>query len=104
MTRFLLAAAATLIAAPAVASTYSATPATAPTFSKVTAKDVRWSCADGTCQGATDLSRPLIICQDLAKKAGRIDKFVADGRAFGGDDLAKCNKDAKGGSAIANAN
>lgn len=105
MTRFLTAlSAATLLASPALAGSYVAKPAAAPAEAKITAKDIRWSCADGACRGTTELSRPVVLCQDLAKKAGRIDSFIVDGRALGADDLAKCNKDAKGGAAVANAN
>lgn len=105
MTRFLTVfSAATLLASPALAGSYVAKPTTAPVEAKITAKDIRWTCADGACRGSTELSRPVVLCQDLAKKAGRIDSFIADGRALGADELAKCNKDAKGGSAIANAN
>lgn len=105
MTRLLTALAATaLIASPAFAGSYVAKPVSAPTEAKIIGKDIRWTCADGACRGATELSRPVVLCQDLAKKAGRIDSFIADGRALTADDLAKCNKDAKGGSAVANAN
>ena len=41
--------------------------------------------------GSTDTSRPLVICQDLAKRAGRLESFVADGRALGAAELDKCN-------------
>ena len=46
----------------------------------------------------------MVLCQGLAKKAGRIEKFVADGRALGETELAACNafaKPAKDGAAIA---
>lgn len=105
MTRLLTALAATaLIASPAIAGSYVAKPVATPADAKITGKDIRWSCAGGSCRGTTELSRPVVLCQDLAKKAGRIDSFIADGRALAADDLAKCNKDAKGGSAVANAN
>ncbi|WP_037498994.1 CC_3452 family protein [Sphingomonas jaspsi] len=105
MTRLLAAIAATaLIASPALAGSYVAKPAAAPADAKITGKDIRWNCAGGSCHGTTELSRPVVLCQDLAKKAGRIDSFLADGRALAADELAKCNKDAKGGSAVANAN
>lgn len=105
MTRFLTAlSAAALCASPALAGSYVAKPAAAPAEAKITGKDIRWTCADGACRGSTELSRPVVLCQDLAKKTGRIESFLADGRALGADDMAKCNKDAKGGAAIANAN
>jgi hypothetical protein len=56
---------------------------------------MNWSCASGTCQGATDESRPAVLCQALAKQAGRVESFLVDGRAFSDAELAKCNASAK---------
>ena len=107
MTRFAaLFAAATLLAAPAAAGTYSAKPIAAPATSKIIGKDISWVCGPDACQGSTDASRPLVLCQDLAKRAGRLQSFVADGRALGTAELDKCNAAAKDGApkALANAN
>jgi carboxylesterase type B len=99
MTRFApIFAAAALIAAPAMAGSYSAKPLAAPAATKIIGKDISWSCAAGSCQGSTDASRPLVLCQDLAKRAGRLESFVADGRALSADQLDKCNASAKGGT------
>ena len=86
----LVISAATFIAAPATAATYSAKPAT-PISERFVARDITWACGPDTCQGSTLESRPVVLCQSLAKRAGRIDAFVVDGRAFGADELAKCN-------------
>ena len=51
--------------------------------------------AAAACQGATDESRPLVLCQSLAKRAGRLDSFVADGRALSAAELERCNASAK---------
>jgi hypothetical protein len=93
--------AATLIAAPAFAGTYSAKPVAAPTAGKIIGKDISWTCAGGSCRGSTEASRPLVLCQDLAKHAGRIESFTADGQALSAEQLAKCNTAAKGGDAPA---
>ena len=49
-----------------------------------------------------------MLCQGLAKRAGRLESFVANGRAFGSAELGKCNAFAKGAVAaersLANAN
>ena len=47
-----------------------------------------------------------MLCQNLAKKAGRIESFVVNGRAFAAAELDKCNKFAPAGgdTAIARAN
>ena len=105
MTRFAaLIAASALFAAPALGANYSAKPLAAPTAAKIAGKDIGWSCSAGQCKGATDASRPLVICQDLAKRAGRLENFLADGRALGSADLEKCNSRAAAPTALAHAN
>jgi len=42
-----------------------------------------------------------VLCQSLAKRAGRIESFVADGRAFTAAELDRCNASAKGAKASA---
>jgi len=107
MTRFApIFAAAALIAAPAMAGTYSAKPLTAPAAAKIIGKDISWACGAEACQGSTDASRPMVLCQDLAKRAGRLQSFVADGRSLSVAELDKCNASAKDGApkALANVN
>lgn len=90
-------------AAPATASTYSATLAS-PTSQRIISRDIVWNCATGACQGATEESRPAVICQSLARQAGKIGNFSTDGRAFTSAELDKCNTAAKsptGGSIAA---
>ena len=101
-----LIAAASFLAAPALAGTYSAKPVAAPAASKIMGKDIRWACAGGTCRGSTDTSRPLVLCQDLAKRAGRLESFAADGQQLSAEELAKCNSAARddGAPALAKAN
>lgn len=95
MLRFALALSAiALTAAPAAASNYSAKPA-APVGGRFIARDITWNCGPDACQGATDESRPVVLCQSLAKHAGRIDSFLVDGRAFTPAELAQCNSAAK---------
>ena len=84
MTRFaaLLLAAASLVAAtPAFAGSYSAKPVAAPTAARIIAHDISWTCGPDACQGNTEESRPAILCQGLAKRAGHLDSFIANGRA-----------------------
>ena len=83
-----------LTAGSAAASTYSATPATQTTARFVTS-DITWNCAGTACQGSTEESRPVVLCQSLAKRTGKIDTFLVDGRPLGDADLAKCNTAAK---------
>ncbi len=103
-----LVAAAALTATPALAGTYSAKPVTASTAARIIARDISWTCGPDACQGSTEESRPVVLCQGLAKRAGRLSSFIANGRAFDAAELDKCNVSAKGGAttapSLANAN
>ena len=91
---------AALAAGPALATNYSAKPIAQP-GQKVVARDVIWACGPAACQGSTDESRPAIVCQSLAKKVGRLESFVANGRAFASAELDRCNAAAKDGGTTA---
>ena len=90
-------------AAPAVASNYFATLAS-PTNGRLIARDISWNCGAAACQGATEESRPAVLCQSLAKRAGHVDSFLVDGRAFTPAELERCNASAKPQPAQALAN
>jgi len=81
-------------AAPAAAASYSAKLA-APTSERFIARDIVWACGADACQGSTQESRPVVLCQSLAKRAGKVDAFLVDGRAFTSAELDKCNTAAK---------
>ena len=83
-----------IVAAPAAAASYSATLAS-PTSGRLIARDITWNCGAAACQGATDESRPVVLCQSLAKHAGRIESFLVNGRAFSPSELERCNASAK---------
>lgn len=83
-----------IAAAPAAASSYSAK-LTTPANQRIIGHDIVWTCAHDACQGATDEGRPAVICQSLARSAGKVDSFLADSRAFTPAELAKCNSVAK---------
>ena len=106
MNRFAAFVAIATLASPALAGTYSAKPAAAPASAKIIGKDISWNCTADGCRGSTEASRPIIICEDLAKRAGRIEGFSADGKALNAEQLAKCNSAAKDGvvPALAKAN
>jgi hypothetical protein len=89
-----------LVAGPSAAATYSATPAV-PASGKFAARDILWACDSGTCAGSTDNSRPLVLCQGLAKQAGRIEKFAVNGREIDGAELDRCNASARAGASSA---
>lgn len=90
--------AASFLATPAVAATYSAKPVAAPTAAKIIGKDISWARDGSGYRGSTEASRPLILCQDLAKRAGRLESFTADGQSLSAEQLAKCNTAAKAGA------
>ena len=106
MNRFAAFVAIATLASTALAGTYSAKPAAAPASAKIIGKDISWNCTADGCRGSTEASRPVIICEDLAKRAGRIEGFSADGKALTAEQLAKCNSAAKDGvvPALAKAN
>ena len=79
------------IAAPAAAATYAGKPAAPVADAKFVGRDIVWTLAGGTYQGRTDESRPLVLCQSLAKRAGRLESFTVNGSAIADTDLAKCN-------------
>jgi hypothetical protein len=79
------------VAAPASAATYTGKPAASVAEPKFVARDIVWNYAGGIYRGSTDESRPLVLCQGLAKQAGRLESFTVNGRAMTDADLAKCN-------------
>jgi hypothetical protein len=87
-------AAAALAASPSVAATYSAK-LIAPSTQRIIAHDITWNCGPAACQGTTEESRPAVLCQSLAKRAGRVESFAVDGQAFGSDELDRCNTAAR---------
>jgi hypothetical protein len=80
--------------APAAATNYSAK-LSVPTNDRFIARDIVWSCGPAACQGATEESRPAVLCQSLAKRGGHVDSFLVDGRAFSQAELDRCNASAK---------
>jgi hypothetical protein len=91
MSRTLLFVAAVALAAPAAAATYAGKPAAPASDGKYVARNVVWTLSDGSYIGRTDESRPLVLCQSLAKRAGRLESFTVNGRPIADADLAKCN-------------
>jgi hypothetical protein len=81
-------------AVPAGAASYSARLAV-PSSERIIARDIVWNCGPDACQGATDESRPVVLCQSLAKRAGAIVTFIVDGRAVSPAELDRCNASAK---------
>jgi hypothetical protein len=79
---------------PALAANYSVTLAT-PMNGRVIARDISWHCGAAACQGSTEESRPLVLCESLARRAGRVESFLVDGRAFTPAEIERCNASVK---------
>ena len=90
----LVLAAACLLPSAAAAATYSAKPVVTPAAKRIVARDISWACGPAACQGSTEYGRPVVLCQALARKVGRLESFVVDGRALPGAELDKCNSTA----------
>jgi len=89
--------AAALASTPALAATYSAKPVSPVADSRIAARDLVWACGPGACVGSTSNSRPIVLCQGLAKKAGRLQSFSVDGRPISAAELDRCNRSAPAG-------
>ena len=81
-----------------LAATYSAN-LEQPATGRLIDRDISWRCAGATCTGATTESRPLVLCQGLAKQAGRVGSFSVNGRPLDTAQLDRCNASAKGAKA-----
>ena len=92
-----------MAATPAMAASYSASLAQ-PATGRFIAPDISWQCGGATCTGATSESRPLVLCQGLAKQAGRVGSFSVNGRPLAADQLERCNAAAKPGTTTKLAN
>jgi hypothetical protein len=95
----LIVMAAMLLPSAANAATYSAKPIAPVAAKRIVGRDISWACGPAACLGSTEDSRPLVLCQGLAKQAGRIESFVVNGIAIPATELDKCNSVARGGPA-----
>jgi len=87
-------AAIALTASPVSAATYSARP-TVAVPGKFLGPDILWVCGTDRCVGSTEYSRPLILCEGLAKQIGAIDTFAVDGRELQAAEIDRCNRAAR---------
>lgn len=83
---------------PAVASnpTYRAVPvAKIATADAMVIADTLWACSDAGCVTGKATARPAIVCEQAAKKVGKLESFSVGATAFDEAALAKCNAKAK---------
>ena len=95
-----LAAAAVTIgfAVPATAQTptYRAVPMVKMTVADtVVIGETLWNCGTAGCTTTKATSRPAIVCEQSAKKFGKLESFAVGAATFDDTQLAKCNAKAK---------
>ena len=85
-----------LVSAPAFAAGFQAETNSAPAQERFVARDSIWRCAGTSCVSTNRTStRPAIVCAALAREVGALKSFSADGRAFGAEELQRCNARAR---------
>lgn len=89
------------LAAPAAAATYAGKPVQPASDARFIGRSIVWNLVDGSYRGSTDESRPLVLCQSLAKRTGQLESFTVNGKALGETDLARCNAAAPAAAAPA---
>jgi hypothetical protein len=86
------------VAVPASAQTptYRAVPVTKMTVaSNVVIGETLWNCGTAGCTTSKATSRPAIVCEQTAKKFGKLEAFAVGANNFDDTALAKCNAKAK---------
>ncbi|GAC1581442.1 MAG: hypothetical protein NVS3B5_15560 [Sphingomicrobium sp.] len=86
------------------AASYAAVPISRAPAARIIAGDISWACGSDACQGSTDYGRPLLLCQGLAERTGRLASFLAYGRALSATELDRCNSRARGPAPLARSN
>jgi hypothetical protein len=97
MFRPVLLAAAVLAATPALAAgpgTLVAVPEAQPTRAALVTRSAAWSLR-GNAYITRTAERPTILCELVARDAGRLSSFSVNGTALAGDALARCNRHAR---------
>ena len=77
------------------ASEYRAELATPASSNRLVVRDTVWRCAGGTCTAGKSNSRPAIACAALAREAGTLRSFTAEGSPLAPEELEKCNARAR---------
>lgn len=52
---------------------------------------VLWKCAGGQCTAASEGSRPLLVCQRVAKTFGQVARFSSPAGELSSEELSRCN-------------
>ena len=86
------------VAVPASAQTptYRAVPVVKMTVAdNVVIGETLWNCGAAGCTTSKATSRPAIVCEQTAKKFGKLESFAVGTNSFDDAALAKCNAKAK---------
>ena len=84
----------TMFAAPAAAQSgpfYVATPETPPARTTLMTRETIWHVSGASYVTARQPERAAILCELVARSAGRLSSFTVGGQAFDTDKLARCN-------------
>lgn len=57
----------------------------------VIARGTAWTCEGTRCVAGKAASRPVNVCARLAREAGTVVSFTAEGESLPAEDLARCN-------------
>jgi len=79
---------------------YVATPAAAPSKTVLMTRDTAWQVRDGAYVTTNAPMREMAACQLVARSAGALTGFSANGQSFDTTQLDACNAKAKGGKAM----
>ena len=94
--RFVLLAACAFAAVPAAAAPLlDAAPTQVPADQRVMVRGAAFTCANGTCTARSSDSRPLVLCQRLAREVGTLARFSVDGVDMAPAELERCNAKAR---------
>lgn len=76
-------------------ASYVATPAAAPSKTTLVTRDTAWNLQDGAYVTVNAPMREMAACQLVARSAGQLSSFTANGTAFDATQLDACNAKAK---------
>lgn len=85
------------LASPALAAAdrYRAEPVAPAEPGRFVARENVWRCDVSACVSDRSAARPAIVCATLVRKVGVLRSFAVEGRAFGAEELASCNRRAR---------
>ena len=77
---------------------YVAVPAAQPSRPELMTRATPWTLRGTAYVAARAPERDAVLCDLVARNTGALSSFTVAGKAYGADQLAKCNAHAKGGA------